>query len=591
MLISRLVAALFVLVVVVFVAVSTLVRDPAASASRLPADLDVQNVELASEPFDQLAIAYQGFDLETARIETHDLITSQAVSLIEQHLAPDLPTSTLNDLAKAEVSARVSDMDIEAFNALIDVEENTEEDQGVANVLAITAEEQRVLNFGDQVGTKTLEVINALQAEDGPLASELSALDKDPVTTAIRPRLTRLQRVAFKNIPLETLAPETTVSGSTSADRRTDIRARTGSPVAEILVDRGTRVSAGQTLVILDMDDRQARRLQATASIAQAEAGLIQAEANVSAAEAAIAAAAAQVTQAETSLSDAEEGLSDVLDLGEFASASNRRAARSAVEQAEQALAVAQSGRAQSDASLSQAKAGLAQSAATLESAKAALVQIDLDIERLEIKAPFDGLIEQTFVEIGASVNPGEAVVRLADLSTILVSARVSDSIRAGLRLGQTADVLIGDGPGQVAAQGEIVFIDSASDSQTRTFEVQVELANTFAEDGQVQIVDNQFAQITFKGTQEALYRIPQSALTSSSVGLSDAGATGLLTLDDDSRVVFTPIDYADYNDGGELLIRGDRIAGETLRLIVGRGGFVKPGDQVDARAVLDDGI
>ena len=183
------------------------------------------------------------------------------------------------------------------------------------------------------------------------------------------------------------------------------MRARTGSTVTELLVERGDDVTMGQVLMRLDPDDRPARRAQALASIAQGEAGILQSNANLSAAE-------AQLTQAQTALEDAEDNLADTQTLvdGGARGANALRDAEVRVEQAEQSLLVAESG-------LAQAQAALAQAEASLLSAQASLEQIDLDIERLTITAPFSGRVEERFVELGSSVNPGEPVVRLAELN------------------------------------------------------------------------------------------------------------------------------------------------------------------------------
>ena len=69
MLVSRLVALGFVLVTGSLVAIFTVISDPTAGATRLPAELDLKPVEIAAEPFDALAPLYLKAGDEN--LETH----------------------------------------------------------------------------------------------------------------------------------------------------------------------------------------------------------------------------------------------------------------------------------------------------------------------------------------------------------------------------------------------------------------------------------------------------------------------------------------------------------------------------------------
>ena len=581
MIVSRIVAAAFVLIILAFVIVATALKDPADSATRLPADVDVRSIELASEPFDLLAKAYENFDIAAAGEKTRTLIAEQLTNLAVRDLDFGLDPNLIAQLIGTYVEQNVTDEDIEQFHAVlvhgvptVETDQISEQDDeagqsGSTNPLVLSASEQRVINFGDTVGTKATELMLAMQVENGIFDEAIEGQQNPALKTAIQPRLTRVQRVAYLEIPVEMYRHRDEVTGSTSVNRRSQVRARTGSTVARIYADRGDYVDAGQVLLTLDEDGRQAQRLQAVAAIAQAEANLISAEA-------AIGSAQAQFAQAETSLQDAQDSQADVLALGEFASATQQRNAASAVDQAVQSLNVAQAG-------LAQAEANLAQSQATLESARASLVQIDLDIDRLTVTAPFSGRIETRNVESGSSVNPGETLFVLADFETMIATARVSDRLRQTLTLGTIAEVIVGDRDQAQSFKGPITLIDSTSDPATRTFEVEVELTNAF-DKGQPKIVDNQFATLVFSQDPEPMYRVPQSSLTSASITSKPDGTTGLLTIDSENRMAFTEITFADYNDGGELLIHQNRLGPEPIKLIVGRGGFVKIGDRVMGR-------
>ena len=413
------------------------------------------------------------------------------------------------------------------------------------NVLTLNNQERRVIEFGDAIADRAVLALMRFQAENGPLATALIEAGKIEQVVGISARVTRMARVAVRTINLETYVPVRPTPASTEVERRADVRARTGSTVQEWLVERGDDVVAGQTLLRLDPDDRPARRAQALATIAQGEAGIFQSEAN-------LAAANAQLSQAETNLKDAQDNLADTQTLvdGGARGANALRDAQVRVEQAQQNLSVAQSG-------LSQAEAGMAQAEATLLSAQANLEQIDLDIDRLTITAPFAGRIEDRLVELGSSINPGEAVARLAEMDTIKVTAQVTDDLRQILQMGQEIDVTIG--ADETRHQGTLTFIGATSGDQTRTFEVQITLPNPIDPSGQYTFADNQFARAFFEEPEQQVYRIPLSTLTSASIKDDGTGSTGLRVVDETSRVAFLPLEQSDYAEAGDLLIAAER--------------------------------
>jgi len=85
-------------------------------------------------------------------------------------------------------------------------------------------------------------------------------------------------------------------------------------------------------------------------------------------------------------------------------------------------------------------------------------------------------VIEKTVVQ-GARFAPGETILRLADLSTVWVIAKVPAAQAAGIKPGQPARFETVALPGQVA-RGEVAFVQPLIDAQTRTVDVRVALPN-----------------------------------------------------------------------------------------------------------------
>ncbi|MEK9714005.1 MAG: HlyD family efflux transporter periplasmic adaptor subunit, partial [Thalassolituus sp.] len=65
---------------------------------------------------------------------------------------------------------------------------------------------------------------------------------------------------------------------------------------------------------------------------------------------------------------------------------------------------------------------------ADLAEAEAILTSIKLDLEATRIRAPFDGIFDQRFVEAGEYVSPGMELVRVIDNRTMLIKGAVSEN-------------------------------------------------------------------------------------------------------------------------------------------------------------------
>jgi HlyD family secretion protein len=209
--------------------------------------------------------------------------------------------------------------------------------------------------------------------------------------------------------------------------------------IAEIGVDEGDAVHAGQPLARLD--DRLAR-----ARVAAAEAGLAQARARynlarrgpraedltAARADAAAAAAAAQHTGAEQARS---EHLGKVGALATTVVDADDAAARVAAAQAAAATARYQSlARGTRAEQIDEAAAAIALAQAELDAARVALDQTVL-------RAPTDGVILRRTGEVGALVTltAPEPVLSMADLAQLEIRAEIDEADVAAIALGQAA--------------------------------------------------------------------------------------------------------------------------------------------------------
>ncbi|MBT3396563.1 MAG: efflux RND transporter periplasmic adaptor subunit [Alphaproteobacteria bacterium] len=109
------------------------------------------------------------------------------------------------------------------------------------------------------------------------------------------------------------------------------------------------------------------------------------------------------------------------------------------------------------------------------ESAAGNLARLLLDMEKTEIRAPFDGIIEERQIQIGDFISPGSPAATLVDEDPFLVVGQVSESEIDQIELGSTGTAVLLNG---TELQGTVRFIATIADSQTRTFRVELQVPN-----------------------------------------------------------------------------------------------------------------
>ena len=296
----------------------------------------------------------------------------------------------------------------------------------------------------------------------------------------------------------------------------------TGGTVAEVLVDSGDQVAAGDLLVRLDQTDLELAVQQAEAAVAAAEAQLAEVQAGarpeeIAAAEHQLADAMAALSRAmaqrdqltagatEAEIAGAQAELAAALAEQRAIQEQHRKASESKdqetreqadyqlyaanekVAAAQAKLEAAQGG---SEARLRDANAGvwlaaaqqdvaqaeldlleagvtpedIAVSKAGVQQAQVAVAKAKTALERSEIRAPFAGTATRVDVEVGETAAPGQVVIVLADLGQL--QARTTDLTEldvARAREGQTVMVTV-DALPNLRLQGHVARIGLRSE-------------------------------------------------------------------------------------------------------------------------------
>ena len=148
-----------------------------------------------------------------------------------------------------------------------------------------------------------------------------------------------------------------------------------------------------------------------------------------------------------------------------------------------------------------EARFGAEQSAASLDG-------LEQRLARTVIRAPFAGVLDDRFVDVGAMVGPGDPVARLVDLTPIKVAAGVPERYARDVRVGEEATVEfpVLDGEPYTA---RVRYVGATVDPENRTFRIEVEIANP---DGLIKPQMAANMAVTRQAVSDAIV-VPQDAL------------------------------------------------------------------------------
>ncbi len=291
--------------------------------------------------------------------------------------------------------------------------------------------------------------------------------------------------------------------GQTEAARQVEVRAETTSTVVSEPLRKGAQVKAGDLLCKLDPGTRPATLLEAKARLAEAKIRVPEAQ--------------ARLDEARARLKEAGINLTAAQKLSEGGYASETR------------LAAAQAAERSAVAGVATAETGLETTRAGIEAASAQVAASEKEMARLDILAPFDGLLESDAAELGSLMQPGSLCATVIQLDTIKIVGFVPETEVNRVKIGATAGAELATGK-QVS--GKVTFISRSADPTTRTFEVEITIPNPG-----LAIRDGQTADIVIAAEGTKAHLLPQSALT-----LNNDGQLGVRVVGADSIVAFFPV-------------------------------------------------
>jgi membrane fusion protein, multidrug efflux system len=199
------------------------------------------------------------------------------------------------------------------------------------------------------------------------------------------------------------------------------------------------------------------------------------------------------------------------------------------------------------------------------DAAAAELARAKASVERLELRAPFTGIVDTLDVQLGEWVQTGAPVATILALDPILVQAEVSELDLASIKVGAKAQVRLANGAELV---GTVRLVAREASSQTRTFPVEIALPNPG-----LALPSGMTTEVMLSAAPIRAVVVPRSVIT-----LSDTGALGVRVVGADNVAAFAAVTIIDDTPEG-LVVTG---IPEGQRIVTAGQDLIRDGDTVE---------
>ena len=288
----------------------------------------------------------------------------------------------------------------------------------------------------------------------------------------------------------------TSANGYIVAAKRAALSADTPGRIVEMNVIEGSVVKKGQVVARLYSDEVRASVQRTEADLASAEASIQRAIAQRDAAAADLLRLQADVVRAEAATAEpralrdwnrvelerwkklAEEDIHDRRTAEE--TASNLARAEAALASAEAAVQQAKAALSHGDAQLRAMDAAVVESRSRVAVVQAERAQALAALDKLEVRAPFDGVVVLKDAEVGEVVSPNSqggnsrgSVATMVDWSSLEVQVELQETSLEAARVGESAEIFLDAYPDRRYA-GRVQRIWPTANRQKATVEVRV---------------------------------------------------------------------------------------------------------------------
>jgi membrane fusion protein, multidrug efflux system len=207
------------------------------------------------------------------------------------------------------------------------------------------------------------------------------------------------------------------------------------------------------------------------------------------------------------------------------------------------------------------------------DAALAELNRAQAAADRLELRAPFAGIVDTLSVELGEWVQTGTPVATILSLDPILVKAEVSEVDLGSVAVGSTARVRLVNG---TEMEGTVRLVAREASAETRTFPVEIALPNP-----DLRLPSGMTAEVQLFAEPTKAVVVPRSVIT-----LTEAGEIGVRIVGADDIAQFAAVTIIDDTPEG-LVVTG---VPDDVRIITVGQDLVRNGEEVEVTMATEVG-
>ncbi len=271
--------------------------------------------------------------------------------------------------------------------------------------------------------------------------------------------------------------PEGIVSGNGRIEAtEIDVSAKAPGRIADIIVDEGDLVTAGQVVARMDVDVLNAQRAEAQAQLAQARTAVETAQSQVVQRQSERAAALATVRQRQAELNAARKRLarSETLAREGATAVQERDDDQARVEGASAAVEAARAQLAAVDAAIGTARSQVIGARSNVDAVLATIERIEADIRDSELRAPVGGRVQYRVAQPGEVVAGGGRVLNLVDLTDVYMTFFLPETVAGRVALGSEARIVLDAAP-EFVIPARISFVADVAQFTPKTVETESE--------------------------------------------------------------------------------------------------------------------
>ncbi len=212
-----------------------------------------------------------------------------------------------------------------------------------------------------------------------------------------------------------------------------------------------------------------------------------------------------------------------------------------------------------------QAETRVAESEALYEQAIAELERARIELDDTAIRAPFEGIFEERYVEVGDYLDIGDPVAQIIDNDPLVVIADVPETTAGHVHEGMTGHIRLVSG---LELEGRVGYVAAHATDTTRTFRIELDVDNP-----EGKFPAGVSASVTLKLGDVQAHKVSSGLLV-----LDDQGRLGIKAVDGNDIVRFHPVNIV-RTEADSVWLQG---LPETLRIITVGQGFVADGQHVE---------